>query len=39
MLRKDAALADNKKRLAILLAAFGKEHRYAGHIFPDVDPA
>lgn len=38
-LRKDAALADRKTRLAAALSRFEKEYRYAGHIFPDVDPA
>ena len=39
MLRRDASLADNKRRIAGILAAFEKEHRYSGHVFPDVDPA
>ena len=38
-LRKDASLADNKRRLARVLLRFEKEYRYSGHIFPDVDPA
>ena len=38
-LRKDASLAANKRMLADVLTRFEKERRYAGHIFPDVDPA
>ena len=39
ILRKDASLSANKQLLADTLARFEKESRYAGHVFPDVDPA
>ena len=38
MLRKDAMLAANKHLISGVLGRFGKEHRYSGHIFSDVDP-
>ena len=37
-LRKDANLAPNKQLLAATLTRFETDHRYPGHIHPDVDP-
>jgi len=38
VLRKDAALIDNKRRLASLVSEFEKSRKYPGHIVFDVDP-
>lgn len=36
---RDKALTDNKRKMALTVAAFEKARKYAGHIIIDVDPA
>lgn len=39
VLKRDASLADNKRKIAGLIDIFEKKHRCAGNIFLDVDPS